>query len=284
MNISIVQVLLEMVPVLGLWPIPAATQVASLVSHLPKYYDRHSFSSRLLAASLRNYQHIDALYERIAKGLAGLGIPEEKISYPAWNCVDHIRFHPESKGDIVTFTGRAFAFKHPDLMLQAIDLIRRQANHFRFYVLGQGPLLKHLVHLANRSGLNGCVEVAYLPDPSPIVNESQIHVCLEEYDNATNQSLLEGLASGCAIVASDVGYTGRVVTPDVGILVPLQPEPIADAVLSLISRPDVREAMGLAARQRVLRHHNIGQYLDYLTGILTRNYPHGRISIPDTSL
>ncbi len=97
------------------------------------------------------------------------------------------------------------------------------------------------------------------------------HICIEEYDNATNQSLLEGLASGCAIVASDVGYTRRVVTPDVGRLVPLQPKAIADGVLSLINCPDSLDAMGKAARRKVLCNHKIDQYLDYLTEMLDRN-------------
>ncbi len=271
LDIEVAQVLLEMVPVLGLWPLPGVTQVASLVSHLPKYYDGRSFSSRLLSASLRSYRHIDALYEGIAEGLIGMGIPREKVSHPAWNCVDQIRFRPEQKEDIVTFTGRSFAFKRPDLMLRAAELLHGQARHVRFYILGQGPLMQQIDQMARRSGLGECVTVAYMPDPSQVVNRSKVHVCIEEYDNITNQSLLEGLAAGCAIVASDVGYTRRVVTPDVGVLVPLEPEAIADAVLSLISRPDDRDAMGHAARQKVLRNHSIDQYLDYLTGMLNQN-------------
>jgi glycosyltransferase involved in cell wall biosynthesis len=272
LDIGVVQVLLEMVPVLGLWPLPGVTQVASLVSHLPKYYDGRSFSSRILARSLRNYRQIDALYERIEEGLIGIGIPREKISHPAGSCVNHIRFHPEPKRDIVSFTGRAFAFNHPDLMLRAAELIHSQVNHVRFYVLGQGPLTKQLIDMAHRSGADEWLTVTYMPDPSQIVNQSRVHVCVEEFDNAPNQSLLEGLAAGCAIVASDVGYTSRVVTPDVGILVPLQPEAIADAVLSLLNRPDVLDAMGQAARQKALRNYSIDRYLDYLTGMLNSNF------------
>jgi len=271
LHIEVVQAFLEMVPVLGLWPIPGVTQVASLVSHLPKYYDGRSFSSRLLSASLRNYRHIDALYEGITEGLVGIGVPREKISHPAWNCVDHVRFHPEPKRDIVTFTGRAFAFKRSDIMLRVAQLVHNEASHVRFYLLGQGPMMQQLIQTVRSSGLDQWVTVAYVPDPSQIINQSRVHVCIEEFDNVTNQSLLEGLAAGCAIVASDVGYTSRVVTPDVGILVPLQPEAIADAVLSLINRPDSLEAMGQAARQKVLRNHNIDQYLDYLTGMLNSN-------------
>jgi glycosyltransferase involved in cell wall biosynthesis len=220
---------------------------------------------------LRNYRHIDALYEGITEGLVGIGVPREKISHPAWNCVDHVRFHPEPKRDIVTFTGRAFAFKRSDMMLRVAQLVHNEASHVRFYLLGQGPMMQQLIQAVRSSGLDQWVTVAYMPDPSQIINQSRVHVCIEEFDNVTNQSLLEGLAAGCAIVASDVGYTRRVVTPDVGVLVPLQPEAIAEAVLSLINRPDSLEAMGQAARQKVLRNHSIDQYLDYLTRMLNSN-------------
>lgn len=266
-QIDTVQVFLEMVPVLGLWPIRGVNQIASLVSHLPKYYDRRSPSSRILKAALKNYGHIDALYEPIAEGVAALGIPRERISRPAWNCVDHIRFRPEPKEDIVTFTGRAFSFKNPDLMLQAAALARDRAPGFRFHLLGRGPILESLEQRARRAGLEGFLEIGYLPDPSRVVNRSRIHVCLEQFDNATNQSLLEGMAAGCAIVAGDVGLTARVVTPEVGVLVPLLPQAVAEAVVGLIRRPDAAAAMGRAAREKVLRNHNIDRYLDYLTGI-----------------
>ncbi len=271
-EIDVIQALLEMVPVLGLWPIPGVVQIASLVSHLPKYYDGRSLSSRILRAALKNYSHVDALFEPIAAGVAVLGIPAHRISQPAWNCVDHFRFHPEPKEDIVTFTGRAYAFKNPELMLETVARIRARASGFRFYLLGRGPMMNRLERLARRAGLEQCLQVDYLPDPSPVVNRSRIHVCLEEFDNATNQSLLEGMASACAIVASNVGLTERVVTPDVGILVPLHPDAVAEAVLGLIARPDAASAMGRAAREKVLRNHNIDRYLDYLTGIFEAAY------------
>lgn len=271
--VDAIQVFLEMVPVLGLWPIRGVTQIASLVSHLPKYYDGRSPSSRILKAALRNYSHIDALYDPIARGVAALGIPEHRISHPAWNCVDHVRFRPEPKEDIVTFTARAFSFKNPELMLQAVARVRDRTPGYRFYLLGRGPIMDRLQRQALQTGLDGCLEIAYLPDPSRIVNRSRIHVSLEQFDNATNQSLLEGMAAGCAIVASNVGLTDRVVTPDVGVLVPMHPDTVAEAVLDLIRRPDTVAAMGRAARAKVLRNHNIDRYLDYLTSIFEGRSP-----------
>lgn len=76
-----------------------------------------------------------------------------------------------------------------------------------------------------------------------------VHVCIEHYDNATNQSLLEGMAAGCAIVASDVGETHTVMKPEVGMLVQLEPSAIAQAVPHLLADPELCGKLGWAARR-----------------------------------
>jgi glycosyltransferase involved in cell wall biosynthesis len=103
-----------------------------------------------------------------------------------------------------------------------------------------------------------------MEDPSPVVNRSLVHISLERLDNFANQSLLEGMAAGCATVASDVGETHRVVTDEVGLLSPLEADPLADAILSLVDDPGKARKMGAAGRQRVMRNHHVDRYVDYL--------------------
>ncbi len=52
------------------------------------------------------------------------------------------------------------------------------------------------------------------------------------------------MASGCAVISSDVGLTKKVVTPDVGILVGLSAKEISDAMKHLFDNPDLIEHMG----------------------------------------
>ncbi|MCH8877285.1 MAG: hypothetical protein IIA89_10765 [Chloroflexi bacterium] len=122
-KVDTLQVFLEMVPFLGIFPIPGVRMIASLVSHLPKYYTRGSFSCRLLLQALRSYQGIDALSPSIAGRLGDLGVAGSKISFPKWICVDTFRFRPSPKEHTVTFTSRALAFKNPLLMLSVIEQV-----------------------------------------------------------------------------------------------------------------------------------------------------------------
>lgn len=60
-------------------------------------------------------------------------------------------------------------------------------------------------------------------------------------------ALLRAMAAGVPVVATRVGGV-----PETGVLVPLQPGPIADAVVALSADPARRERMGIAARRRYL--------------------------------
>jgi phosphatidylinositol alpha-mannosyltransferase len=64
--------------------------------------------------------------------------------------------------------------------------------------------------------------------------------------------LLEAMAAGTAIVASDIhGYKGVVRRDREGLLVPpREPKEIAGAVARLLRDDELREAMGAAGRQR----------------------------------
>lgn len=105
-GIGTIQVFLEMVPFLGIFPVPGVRTIASLVSHLPKYYDPRNPNCWLLLLALRRYAVIDALYELIATRLRRLGVNPGKIHYPRRNCVDHDRFCPQRKERMVTFGAR----------------------------------------------------------------------------------------------------------------------------------------------------------------------------------
>ena len=267
-NIRTVQVFLEMVPFLGLFPLKCVRMVASLVSHLPKYYDMGNINCWILLQALKRYGRIDALSSYIADNLVRLGVPEAKINYPKRNFVDHFKFAPNKKEKMITSTARMLSFKNQMLFLDAIKMaIPRIDNDFKFYMLGRGKLLGSIKRQIKKSRLQNRVYADFYYDPSNIINKSLIHVCIEEYDNFTNQSLLEGMSAGCAIIASRVGLTKNVVAPDAGILVKLSEKEISDAMVKLAKNPKLAEQMGRNSRRKILEEHNAKTYLDYIAKV-----------------
>jgi glycosyltransferase involved in cell wall biosynthesis len=263
-EVDVFQIYLEMVPFLGLFPLPGIPTITSLVSHIPKYFDRRTAACQLLLRATRQSLKTDCVYSYVADRLCRAGAEASKLNFPYRNTVNHEAFFPEHKELMVSFTARSMRYKNPHVMLGVVDKLLTAHPTVRIFLHGGGPMLKGLSRSVQSRGWSEQVVTGYIPDPSVVVNRSLVHVSVEEYDNSPNQSLLEGMAAGCAVVASDVGLTAEVVTPDVGRLTSLDPGDIAEAIIALLDRPSEAVALGLAARQRILRDHHIDIYLNYL--------------------
>jgi len=264
-RIAMLHPYLELVPFLALMPIREIPSIVPIVDHQPKYFDQGSLHCRLLLRAIASAERVDCLYLWIAQRMEGLGVERRKLCNPAWNCVNHEAFHPAEKDPrAVSFAARTIDLKNPLLLVEAIELVLRRRPDIRFAVLGKGDRESALAGEIARRGWQGRVRVGYLEDPSAVVNRSLVHISLERLDNFANQSLLEGMAAGCATVASHVGETHRVVTDEVGLLSPLETEPLAEAILRLVDDPALAKKMGIAGRERVLRNHHVDRYVEYL--------------------
>ena len=78
---------------------------------------------------------------------------------------------------------------------------------------------------------------------------------------------MEAMACGCAVVASDVGETRRLISDQNGKLVPLEAMKIANVLSDLLDNFEDTVLMGEIARRKVLREHNITRYLKYVEGL-----------------
>jgi glycosyltransferase involved in cell wall biosynthesis len=75
--------------------------------------------------------------------------------------------------------------------------------------------------------------------------------CLPSWWEAMPLSVLEAMAAGLPVVATDVGDVSRLVTPPCGLVVPTKsPHLVAEALRPLLEDVDLRRRMGDAARDR----------------------------------
>lgn len=141
-------------------------------------------------------------------------------------------------------------------------------------VAGGGALAEPLRRAA--SGHAGAERIRWLgPVPRSAMPElmglADLYVSVPTHD-ATSVALLEAMAAGCAVVASDLpsnrewvrtgpGPTGRLVPPE-------SPRAIAKALIELLEDELGREQLGRRAREVVLRHGEFERCQDRVDGLI----------------
>ena len=216
-------------------------------------------------------ERVDALTESVRQMVREEGVAAERISMPSGSCVDEQRFRPAVKQEWVVFSGRLIPEKNPMLFVQACALARERMKdritELRMFVLGDGPLRADVEALIEKQGLGPWMTVGWNDQVELVLSRAAVFVSVQRTDNYPSQSLLEAMASGTAVVATDVGLTRNLVDDQVGRLVSATPNAVADAIVELLANPRQTAAMGLRARERVVQQHSLERYLDYIQSV-----------------
>jgi glycosyltransferase involved in cell wall biosynthesis len=225
----------------------------------------------LYRLALRRAERVDALTESVQRMVREEGVAAERISMPSGSCVDTQRFRPATKQPWVVFSGRLIPEKDPLLFVQACMLVRERMRDrtlgLRMFLLGDGPLRADAEALIEKQGLGPWMTVGWNDEVESVLNGASVFVSVQRTDNYPSQSLLEAMASGAAIVATDIGLTRKLVDDQVGRLVSATPIAVAEAIIDLLANPAQTVAMGVRARERVARQHSLERYLDYIQNV-----------------
>jgi glycosyltransferase involved in cell wall biosynthesis len=150
---------------------------------------------------------------------------------------------------------RLHAVKDQATLFRAARRIADARPQFRLALVGDGPERPALERLRHELALeeNVCLH-GHRDDVQASLRESDIFM-LSSASEGLSLTLLEAMAAGLPVIATDVGGNREVVTHgETGLLVaPGSPEALAAATLSLLDDPARALAMGRAGRQRVER-------------------------------
>ena len=110
-------------------------------------------------------------------------------------------------------------------------------------------------------------EILFSDNPETNLSDSLIFLSLQDHNNYPSQLLLEAMACGCAIIATDVGETSKLVDKNVGFLTQKKSIDIAEKISHLIKDFDATLKLGLNARDRIVNRHTIDNYGSYVKTI-----------------
>jgi glycosyltransferase involved in cell wall biosynthesis len=189
-------------------------------------------------------------------------LPEERV-FVLPNAVDLAEFAPAVRGTAdapltAVHVGRLVPGKRLDVFLRALAAARLAGGRVRGVVAGDGPARAAAEKLARELGL-GEESVAFLGtrDDVPALLASADMFVLTSDDEGLPNALLEAMAAGLAVLTTPAGEAARLVEPGAsGLLVPFgDPAALAAALLHLAQSPELRAALGRAARETVRRSY-----------------------------
>lgn len=157
--------------------------------------------------------------------------------------------------------------KGQDLLLDAVATLP-PGRELTVVLAGDGPLRPWLASRVKGDKLLRR-RVRFVPRPADLpglLGAADIVVHTTRSD-ALPGSLLQTLAVGVPAVASNVGGIPEIVTPDTGLLVPLDAYRIADALARLADDPARREQLGRGARARFVAEFEAGVWARRLSEV-----------------
>ena len=154
-------------------------------------------------------------------------------------------------GDLILGTvARLSPEKAQDLLIRAFARAMPDGRRGRLVLVGDGPSRKELEALVSALGVKGRVDfLGFRRDVPALLSGMDLFVLPSRMEGMA-LTLIEAMASGLPVVATDVGGSHEVVADGkTGVLVPAEdPEALAGALRTLLLDPGMRRAFGDAGR------------------------------------
>ncbi len=185
-----------------------------------------------------------------------LGVRSKKLRV-IYNGIDANRFSlgngKRNDRAAIIMVSRLSSEKDFPTLLNAADAIRRKKPDFLLRLAGDGPQRGKIERLVHELALERHVELLGNRSDIPELLSNAAAFVLSTHTEGLSIALLEAMASGLPIVATDVGGNREVVVEgETGFLVPRQsPAMLASRLLWILDHPEESRQLGAAGRRRV---------------------------------
>ena len=161
---------------------------------------------------------------------------------------------------------------HATLLAAFAEIRKRYAERDpMLHIAGDGATFTDIKQMAESLGLGSSVVMHGLLDQEKLrefLRHLDIYIHCTHGETMSN-SIMQALACGIPVVASDIAGVSSMVTPEVGLLhMPGNALDLANKIESLINDPQVLEHMQRQAREYALRNFGINRVVEAYNAIL----------------
>ncbi|MDX1969709.1 MAG: glycosyltransferase [Planctomycetaceae bacterium] len=197
--------------------------------------------------------------------VAADGLRAEKVTR-IWNGIDlsDFEYHGPVAAPIAISVARLSPEKDFPTLLRAVARAAATIPELRLKIVGDGPERGALERLSADLGL--AARVAFLGERTdvPSLLKSAGFFVTASLTEGISLTLLEAMAVGLPVVATDAGGNGEIVVDgETGRITPIgDVDALADAIVEMCRRQGDWPALGRAGRERVCDHFDVRRMVD----------------------
>lgn len=267
-----------------------------VIWHSHDILPRHPLSTavRLLAVATPS-NHILAVSHAVARAFRGILwrlFPRRTPITVIHNAVDLDRFRPalqnrpkirqalnlSAEQPVVAMVGQLTRRKGQLELIESFAELSRDLPDAALLIIGTAifnrdeEYAQQLAQTATSLGLAKRVQFLGARDDVPELIQAADVLVVNSHEEPFALTVLEGLASGAAVLATAVGGTPEMITHRVNgwLVAPRDREGLTDALLTLLSDRNLRTRLGAAARQDAIKHYSIARFMEEVDELYQR--------------
>lgn len=152
----------------------------------------------------------------------------------------------------LVFTGKMDYRPNVDAMLWFTDRIWPRIERGELWIVGQRPE-PEIQKLSNDERIH---VTGWVDSVQPYLKGAQLYIAPLRMGSGTRLKLLEAMAAGCAIVATDIAASGLLPEAKSTLIIADEPDAFANAIQQLLNNPILREELGSRARKAVHTYYD----------------------------
>lgn len=211
-----------------------------------------------------------AISDEIRKSISQFhNIPENNIPIvlngaPISSYFEKEAYNISDKARII-HVGSLIPLKNHELMINAASILKKKNVKFQMEFAGAGYLKDKLQETINNLHLDDCVKFAGLKDDiSLFLKDADLFILPSKYEGVP-MSLIEAMASGLPIIASNVGGIPDMIdSNENGILINPDASELAETISKLLADNYLRETLGREAVKKSKEFSSETMYKKYM--------------------